>query len=66
MHMRERASATFDLLDDIRKRLNEFTPFSMMLVQLGLTLKVLERFMVGMNDKFMRAKIMFPFMQHSH
>ena len=71
MHMRERASAhnvflTFDVLDDIRERLNEFTPFSMTLVQLSLTLKVFKRFMIGMNDKFMRTKIMFPFMQNSH
>ena len=57
---------SFDILDDIRKRLNEFTPLSMMLVQLSLTLKVFKRFMVGMDDKFMRAKIMFPFMQNSH
>ena len=57
---------TFDVLDDIRKRLNEFTPFSMTLVQLSLTLKVFKRFMVGMNDEFMRAKIMFPFMQNSY
>lgn len=57
---------TINVLDDIRKRLSEFTPFSMTLVQLGLTLKVFKRFMIGMNDKFMRAKIMFPFMQNSH
>ena len=57
---------TFDVLDDIRKRLNKFTPFIMRLVQLGLALKVLERFMIGMNDKFMKAKIVFPFMQNSH
>ena len=57
---------TFDVLDDIRKRLNKFTPFSMTLVQLGLALKILERFMIGMNDKFMRAKIMFSFTQNSH
>src|SRR6266511_2339798 len=56
----------FDVLDDIRKRLNELTPLSMTLVQLILTLKVLESFMVGMNDKFMRAKIMFPLTQDSH
>ena len=29
---------TFNILDDIRKRLNELTPFSMTLVQLSLTL----------------------------
>src|SRR3990170_5970913 len=49
----------FDVLDDIRKGLNELTPLSMTLVQLSLTLKILKHFMVGMNDKFMRAKIMF-------
>ena len=54
-----------NVLDDIRKRLNKFTPFSMTLVQLGLALKVLERLMIGMNDKFMRAKIVFPSMQNS-
>ena len=53
---------TLNVLDGIRKRLNEFTPFSMTLVQLSLTLKILKRFMVGMDDKFMRAKVMFPFM----
>ena len=57
---------TFNVLDDIRKGLNELTPFSMKLVQLGLALKILERFMIGMNDEFMRAKIMFPFMQNSY
>ena len=57
---------TFNVLDDIRKRLNELTPFSMTLVQLSLTLKVFKHFMIGMNDKFMRAKVMFPFMQNSH
>ena len=56
---------TFDVLDDIRKRFNKFTSSSMTLVQLGLALKVLERFMIGMNDKFMRAKIVFPFMQNA-
>ena len=57
---------TFDVFDDIRKRLNEFTPFSMTLVQLSLTLKILKHFMIGMNDKFMTAKIMFPSTQNSH
>ena len=57
---------TFDVLDDIWKRLNEFTPLSMTLVQLSLTLKVFKRFMIGMDDKFVRAKVMFPFMQNSH
>ena len=56
----------FYVFDDIRKWLDEFTPFSMTLVQLSLTLKVFKRFMVGMNDEFMRAKIMFPFMQNSY
>ena len=28
---------TLDVLDDIRKRLNEFTPFSMTLIQLSLS-----------------------------
>ena len=46
---------TFNVLDDIRKRLNEFTPFSMTLVQLSLTLKVFKRFMVGVDDELMRA-----------
>ena len=55
-----------NVLDDIRKGLNKFTPFSVTLVQLGLALKVLVRFMIGMNDEFMRAKIVFPFMQNSH
>ena len=57
---------TFDVLDDIRQRLNEFTPLSMTLVQLSLTLKIFKRFMIDMNDELMRAKIMFPFMQNSH
>ena len=57
---------TLHVLDDIRKRLNEFTPLSMTPVQLSLTLKILKRLMIGMNDKFMRAKIMFPFTQNSH
>src|SRR3990170_1704271 len=56
----------FDVLDDIEKRLNEFTPLSMTLVQLSLTLKVLKCFMVGMNVKLMRVKIMFPLTQNSH
>ena len=51
---------TFNVLDDIWKRLNKFNPLSMMLVQLGLTLKSL---MIGMNDKLMGMKVMFPFMQ---
>ena len=55
-----------DVFDDIWKRLNEFSPFGMTLIQLSLTLKVLKCFMVGMDDKFMRAKVMFPFMQNSH
>ena len=55
---------TFDVLDDIRKRLNKFTPFSMTLVQLGLALKILESFMVDMNDKLMTTEIMLPHMQH--
>ena len=54
-----------DVLDDIRKRLNKFTPFSMTLVQLGLTLKILEGLMIGMNDKLMGTKVMFPFMQNA-
>ena len=57
---------TFDVLDDIRKWLNEFTPFSMTLVQLSLTFNILKRFMIGMNDKFMRENIMLSFMQNSH
>ena len=57
---------TFDVLDDIRKRLYELTPLGMRLIQFSLTFKVLKRFMVGMNDKFMRAKVMFPHMQDSH
>ena len=68
MHMRERASATMfslPLLDDLRKRLNKFTPFSMTLVQLGLTRKILEGLMIGMNDKLMGTKVMFPFMQNT-
>src|SRR3954454_11594196 len=32
------------------------------LVQLSLTLKVFKCFMVGMDDEFMWAKVMFPFM----
>ena len=52
--------------DVIRKRLYEFTPLSMTLVQLNLTLKILDSFMVGMDDEFMRAKIMFPVTQNSH
>ena len=63
--VRHNVFLTFNVLDDIRKRLNKFTPFSMTLVQLGLALKILERFMIGMNDKFMRAKIVFPFMQNA-
>ena len=55
---------TLDVLDDIRQRLNKFTPFSMMLVQLGLTLKILESLMICMNDKLMGMKVMFPFMQN--
>ena len=46
---------TFNILDDIRKRLNKLTPFSMTLVQLSLTLKIFKRFMVGMDDELMRA-----------
>ena len=56
---------TLDVLDDIRKRLNKFTPFSMTLVQLGLALKILESLMIGMNDKLMGTKVMFPFMQNA-
>ena len=37
----------------------------MTLVQLSLTLKVFKRFMVGMNDKFMRTEIMSPYTQLS-
>ena len=44
--VRHNVFLTFDVLDDIRKRLNKFTPFSMTLVQLGLALKLLERFMI--------------------
>ena len=65
-HIRHNISLAFNILDDLRKSLNKFTPFSMTLVQLSLTLKVLKRFMIGMNDKFMRAKVMFPFTQNSH
>ena len=39
----------FNILDDIRKRLNKLTPLSMTLVQLGLALKVLD---VGWNPKW--------------
>ena len=53
---------TFDVLYDIRKRLNEFTPFSMTLVQLSLTLEILEGLMISMNDKLVGTKVMFPFM----
>ena len=67
MQMRERASATtFDILDDIRKRLNEFTPLSMTLVQLSLTLKIFKCFMIRVKDELMRAEIMLPKMQDSH
>ena len=53
---------TLDVLDDIGKILNKFTPFSMTLVQLSLTLKILESLMIGMNDKLMGMKVMFLFM----
>ena len=64
--IRHNVFLTFNILDDIRKRLNKFTPFSMTLVQLGLSLKILESLMIGMNDKIMGTKVMFPFMQDSH
>ena len=65
-NVRHNILLTFDVLDDIRKRLNKFTPLSMTLVQLSLTFKVFKRFMIGTDDKFMRAKVMFPFMKNSH
>ena len=49
-----------DVFDDIGKRLNELTPFSVTLVQLSLTLEILESLMVRMKNEFMRSKIMFP------
>ena len=52
---------SFDILDDIRKRLNKFTPFSMTLVQISLSLKILERFMIGVKNELMGTKVMFPF-----
>ena len=36
--IRHNVFLTFNVLDDIRKRLNKFTPFNMTLVQLGLAL----------------------------
>ena len=63
--IRDNVFFALNVLDDIRKRLNKFTPFSMTLVRLGLALKILERFTIGMNDKLMRAKIVFPFMQNT-
>ena len=45
---------TLDVLDDIGKRLNEFTPFSMMLVQLSLTLEILQGLMIGMINSWGR------------
>ena len=56
---------TLNVLDGIRKRLNKFTPFSMTLVQLSLSLKILESLMIGMNDKLMGTKVMFSFMQNA-
>ena len=56
----------FNILDDVRKRLNKFTPLSMALVQLSSPLKVFKCFMIGMDDEFMRVEIMFPFTQNSH
>ena len=57
---------TFNILDDIRKRLNELTPLSMTLVQLSLTLKILKCFMIGVKNELMRTDIMLPNMQYSH
>ena len=51
---------TFNILDDIRKRLNKFTPLRQTLVQLSLTFEILECLMVRMKNEFMRSKIVFP------
>src|SRR3990170_3290674 len=53
----------FNILDDIRKRLNKLTPLGMTLVQLSLTLKIFKCFMIGVDDELMRAEVMFPFTQ---
>ena len=57
---------TFDVLDNIRKRLNKLNPFGMSLIQFRLTLKIFKRFMIRMDDKFMWAKLVFTLTQNLH
>ena len=44
----------FDVFDDTGKRLNELTPLSVTLVNLILTLEILERLMVRVKNQLMR------------
>src|SRR3954471_16807162 len=45
---------TLFVFDNIRKRLNKFNPLCMTTIQLSLTTNMLQRFMIGMNNKFFR------------
>src|SRR4051812_39627907 len=45
------------VFDNVRKRLHELNPFCVPFTQIGLALKILQRLMVGMYDKFFGPKI---------
>src|SRR3954467_599423 len=54
------------VFDNVRKRLHELNPFCVPFTQIGLALKILQRLMVGMDDKFFGPKIVLPHLKNSN
>src|SRR3954468_8871668 len=54
------------VFDNVRKRLHELNPFCVPFTQVGLALKIFQRLMVGMDDKFFGPKIVLPHLKNSN